>query len=265
MDTAKKIGGLAEVLRTHGIVRAVVIDDAFDVAIADTVSDEMCGTFQAELKRNPTIAEELGTVGVDAAAVLKKDAPALEALAAMRDKLEKARPYVETLLYDYLDRRALVDDLVRHLKTLELDVVALGADQPIPGDLEAGVAASLIFTWMIEFLREIDGHGARGRSVHEGENKAHLPESTIRSRAFVVLMSSREEVSQEGGALRKKAESAPWLPSISTPKPALSDDRFTSRVPRCDSAADSRVSPHSFHDFAGCLDEAVRFAVSREP
>lgn len=201
-DVTTEVGGLADVLRTHGIVRAVVIDDAFDVGIAEMVSDDGQRTFAAELKRDPAIATELGGIGVDPTAVLNKNGPALVALAGNLDKLVAARPHVETLLYNYLDRRGLVDDLVRHLKALQLEVVELGAEQAIPGDLQAQIA-------FIDFYLDDQAEGTLDEPPEDGDPSENARKKARamydQSQAFIVLMSSREGVAQEEAAFRKRA------------------------------------------------------------
>lgn len=249
MPEAPQITGLADILRTHGIVSAVVIDDAFDVDIADTVSDESRSTFAAEIRNDPAIAQELIAFGIDAAAILRKDVHALEALADKRAQLKKARPYVETLLYDYLDRRGLLDDLVRHLKTLKLDVVPLGADQQIPDDLQAQIA-------FIDFYLDEQTPGSiDDRSEDDDPSKnARAKARAIydKSRAFVILMSSREEVAQEEVAFRKRARLLRGYFQFQA-KAALSNDDL---LHECLAGLPlTAVFRHTLHDFIDCLDQ----------
>lgn len=247
-DTALASSGLADVLRTHGIVRAVVVDDAFDLDIADCITPEDCDTFKAEMKQDPEIEKELAKIGVDAAALLKLDATSLIALVEKRDALEKAKPYVETLLYDYLERRGMVDDLVRHLKNLKLEVVSIGANKNIPEDLEAQIA-------FVDFYLDdqVPGDVDTPPTGNDPSENARKKARDIyeRTRAFVFLMSSRDEVSQEEADFLKRARLLRGYFQFQK-KTTLSDDQAL-----CECLSEIPLKAefrHTLHDFIDCLE-----------
>lgn len=251
-NTAPASNRMADVLRAHDIVTAVIIDDAFDVELVDSVTDAELATFSAEMKHDPEIEKELIGIGLDTTALLKKDVESLTALVQKRSTLEKAKPYVETLLNDYLEQRGMVDDLVRHLQNLKLVVVPLGANKPIPQDLKAQIA-------FVDFY--LDDQVPAGVDIPAKENdpsknaRTKAREIYERTRAFVFLMSSRDEVSQEEAGFRKQAKLLRGYFQFQK-KATLSDNRT---LCECLGAIPHKTEfRHTLHDFIDCLDNRTK-------
>lgn len=247
-NTAPAMNGLADILRANDIVTAVVVDDAFDVDLVDSVTDVDLATFRAEMEHDPDIERELIGIGLDTAALLDRDEASLTALVQKRGTLEKAKPYVETLLNDYLEQRGMVDDLVRHLQNLKLAVVPLGANQPIPKDLNAQIAF-VDFYLDDQVPADVDTPEKQNDPSKNARTKAR--EIYERTRAFVFLMSSRDEVSQEEAGFRKQAKLLRGYFQFQQ-KATLSDDQT---LCECLGAIPHKTEfRHTLHDFIDCLD-----------
>src|SRR5262245_13823609 len=98
--------------RDQSAQTAVVIDNAFDLQITDTVTKESAAQFAEDARADEQCLSDLQTNGIDLDAVGRREEAALLSLAAKRDSLVAARPAVETLLFDYLEERGPLDDLV---------------------------------------------------------------------------------------------------------------------------------------------------------
>jgi hypothetical protein len=247
-NTAPAKSGLADVLRANDIVTAVIVDDAFDVDLVDSITDEDWSTFNAEMKHYPEIEKELIGIGLDTAALLKRDKASLTELVQKRSALEKAKPFVETFLNDYLEQRGMVDDLARHLRNLNLAVVELGANQPIPQDLTAQIA-------FVDFYLDdqvLAGVDTPAKDTDPSENaRKKAREIYELTRAFVFLMSSRDEVSQEETDFLKRARLLRGYFQFQK-KTTLSDDQaFCECLGGIPLTAEFR---HTLHDFIDCLD-----------
>jgi hypothetical protein len=248
-NSAPVLNGMADVLRTHGIVKAVVIDDAFDLDIVDCISSQELSTFKVDIDRDAEIKKELIENGLNIASLLKKDAVSLETLLQKRSSLDKARQSVEMLLRDYLERREMVDDLVSHLRKLGLDVVPLGADQAIPENLNAQIAF-VDFYLDDQVLTNVDFPANESDPSEKSRKKAR--DIYERTRAFIFLMSSRDEVSQEEAGFRKKAKLLRGYFQFQK-KTTLSDEQA---LYECLGAIPLKAEfRHTLHDFIDCLDE----------
>jgi|GEM_PF-2745348 len=249
VNTEPSINELADILRANDILTAVVVDDAFDINLVDSVTDEALATFRAEIKHDPEIERELIGIGLDPAALIERDEASLIALLQKKGVLEKSKPYVETLLNDYLEQRGMVDDLVQHLRSLKLAVVPLGASQPIPKDLDAQLA-------FVDFYLDdqippgVDTPDKKHDPSMNARTKAR--EIYERTRAFVFLMSSRDEVIQEEISFRTQAKLLRGYFQFQK-KTTLSDNQA---LCECLGAIPLKAEfRHTLHDFIDCLDQ----------
>ncbi len=248
MAAEANVDPLQQLLALHGVQTAVVVDNAFDLRITESVAAEALADFALEIEADARRQEEIQAAGIDVQAVNRGEEPALLQLVTHIESLQEARPAAEALLSEYLEERRPLDTLVAQLKDLGLQVILLGAFERIPEDLEAQIA---FIDYYLEQSARTPGLDADGARDHAAQARARARQIYEQTRAFIVLMSSREAVSGHETAFRRDARLLRGYFRFE-PKSKLSDkDGLRACIAAMPLEADFR---HTLHDFIDALE-----------
>lgn len=262
MSTAAQPDALTALLEKHDVRRAVVIDDVFDIPVADYIERDALDEFAAKLEAEPGIVTDLEAAELDHSAILRLDEPALKALAGKRDRLLTSRAAVEALLFDYLAQLGSVDALVQHLKTLKIDVTPLGADEDIPEGLTSQIA-------FIDYYLDGDPPARRpgdleptrevkislGRRAREKAQKIY-----DRTHAHIVLMSNQADVAGLEAEFQQEAKLLKGYFRFQEKQSLADQAKLRALLTMLPLTADFR---HALHDFVDCLEKRTKMLVGR--
>ena len=263
MTAATTPDSLATLLAKYEVKRALVIDDLFDLTVAEFIKDDSWDQFKATVDSDKAVRDELATKHIDSAAVLRREQTVLRELATRRDDLIAARPAVEALLLDYLAELGSVDELTQHLKLLKIDVTTLGATDEIPADLASQLA--FIDYYLDGDPPQRDPKQENLESVAEvrrrlGQRARQKARKVYEvTRAHIILMSNQPDVAASEADFQQEAKLLKGYFRFEA-KQSLSDlNMLQSLLGMLPLSADFR---HALHDFIDCLDVRAKALVN---
>lgn len=189
----------ATLLDSEGVVRILIIDDAFDDPSVDTVGTDAIQEFLGEIDGNPAAAEELRNLELAADSLEVVDDQYLTQLWQAFETLTVARRACEVHLFrDLIDKRAEVEPLVDLLRReLGREVVCVGSN-PVLEDTSAKIIFLDYFLGAKTDKEAVETSQSFAEEIHsryKEENK---------ERPLIILMSSRVEVEAEKERFREE-------------------------------------------------------------
>jgi hypothetical protein len=169
-------------LNAAGILKAAIIDDAYDPLRRDNFKDEISDFWNA-IERDTASLEELKTVVPEAADKDDITDDALGSLWEKRDALPKlGKPLREQLFVKRLEDLEQLEALAKNLKDAGVEPVRLGSEDDLPEPFK------LVFLdWLLG-----SGPGTSASTISEERaRRIYVEHDDVKDKPFIVLMSSR--------------------------------------------------------------------------
>jgi hypothetical protein len=179
-------------LRSIGITKAAIIDDAFDLPCCNDVSEQIEDFWQT-ITADDSMLAKLTELKPEVSAPSDFDDKLLRILWERREDLPELDQPIKELFRAKLDDQKQLEELSAHLKTVGIDSVKLGSQDELSEHLR------------LVFLDYHLGPEAAAGDVARSKAMSIYKQAADEDKPFIVLMSARPDASLAKDDFREKA------------------------------------------------------------